>query len=609
MYPYIFNVLQIKLFREVCFDMKLRKISLLLVLFCFFNITAAFAATDVTTDETTFTISVNIGEDYAGSEVSVVVIAPKKSVDNIAAGEWEAAKNIVPYIDQKTVGESGNTVFTYTPVGDLSGRFKIVCVCKEAGVKDEVFSSFATYGSVVSLINDLKANPSVNVAKLFTTPSDPEDLAGYEILGFADLKAYSLFSNSSFVTEEVKTEICKDLAGILDSLTSGAEKQELQTAFSESVFCNVMYMTDEAEKMRLYIDQYATDLKLDTAQQFATIYNDDILGESGKDDVASLMAQYDWNGENLNEISDVFAQNCFLTAILPEYSKSYSGIAELIDNEREYLISKGVDMDAYDDADSNEICRNLSAELTKGKIESFDDFIKAFNELLGNPENEDDSTGKTSGGRGGYSGGTGSVGALHGLTGTAVSKIEQSANEQNAMYSDIDSVEWAVESIAALSEMGVLSGKGDGKFYPNDNVTRAEFAKIIALAFNLYDEEAQCSFDDVSESAWYYGYVASAYKNNIINGYDGVYAPENNITREDAAVIIGRVLGVTEVSEAEKFIDDSNIADYAKTAVYFLRECGVINGVSETEFAPKAMMSRAQAAKIIYGALNLKGGE
>lgn len=606
MYLYIF---QIKLFREVCFDMKLRKISLLLSLFCFFNITAAFAATDVITDETTFTISANIGEDYAGSEVSVIVIAPKKSVDNIVEGEWEAAKDIVPYIDQKTVGESGNTVFTYTPVGDLSGRFKIVCVCKEAGVKDEVFSSFATYGSVVSLIDDLKENPSVNVSALFEEPEDSDDLAGYEILGFADLKAYSLFSDSSFVTEEVKTEIYKDLTGILDNLTPGSEKQELQTAFSESVFCNVMYMTDEADKMRLYIDQYATDLKLDTAQQFETIYNDDILGESGKDDVASLMAEYDWNGENLNEISDVFVQNCFLTAIAPEYSKSYSGIAELIDNEREYLISKDANMAAYDDADSNEICRNLSAELTKGEIESFDDFIKAFNELLGDSENEDDSTGKTSGGRGGYSGGTGSVGALHGLTGTAVSKIEQSANEQNAMYSDIDSVEWAVESIAALSEMGVLSGKGDGKFYPNDNVTRAEFAKIIALAFNLYDEEAQCSFDDVSESAWYYGYVASAYKNNIINGYDGVYAPENNITREDAAVIIGRVLGVTEVSEAEKFIDDSNIADYAKTAVYFLRECGVINGVSETEFAPKAMMSRAQAAKIIYGALNLKGGE
>ena len=587
--------------------MKLRKISLLLMISCFFNITAAFAATDVTTDETTFTISVNIGEDYAGSEVSVVVIAPKKSVDNIAAGEWEEAKRIVAYIDQKSAGESGNAVFTYTPVGDLSGRFKIVCVCKDADVKDEAFSSFATYGSVVSLINDLKANPSVNVAKLFTPPADPEDLAGYEILGFADLKAYSLFSDSSFVTEEVKTEIYKDLTGILDGLTSGSEKKELQTAFSESVFCNVMHMTDDAEKMRLYIDQYATDLKLNTATQFTTIYNDDILGESGRNDVASLMAQYDWNKEGLNDISDVFTQNVILTAISPEYSKSYSGIAELIDNEREYLISKGVDMDAYDSADSNEICRKLSAELVKEENKRFDDFVKIFNELVGAAEDENNSNVITSGG--GSGGGGGGLGALLGLTTTTVQKIEQSGNKQNGMYSDIDSVDWAVESISALSEMGVLSGKPDGKFYPNDYVTRAEFAKIIALAFNMYDEDAQCSFDDVAEDAWYYRYVASAYNNNIISGYDGVYAPENNITREDAAVIIGRVLGVTEVSEAEKFADDGNIADYAKTAVYFLRKSGVINGVSEAEFAPKAMMSRAQASKIIYGALNLKGGE
>ena len=54
------------------------------------------------------------------------------------------------------------------------------------------------------------------------------------------------------------------------------------------------------------------------------------------------------------------------------------------------------------------------------------------------------------------------------------------------------------------------------------------------------------------------------------------------------------------------FADDEQISDYAKTAVYALYDAGIINGVSEDEFAAKDYLTRAQAAKIIYGIYSLK---
>lgn len=86
----------------------------------------------------------------------------------------------------------------------------------------------------------------------------------------------------------------------------------------------------------------------------------------------------------------------------------------------------------------------------------------------------------------------------------------------------------------------------------------------------------------------------------------------SNITREDMAVIAYRtavVCGLMEDGERESefvFEDDAQISDYAKTAVYRLAEEEIINGVGDDYFAPKSNLTRAQAAKIIYGVYTIK---
>ena len=182
------------------------------------------------------------------------------------------------------------------------------------------------------------------------------------------------------------------------------------------------------------------------------------------------------------------------------------------------------------------------------------------------------------------------------------------------IFNDIDSVPWATEAIVELAQKGIISGKGDGLFCPDDNITREEFVKIIMLTFFKDAKPADISFNDVDDSAWYAEYVKMAYGENIINGIgDGLFGTGVSITREDMAVIAYRTAvkagRLTEDNVAEKefiFADDESISEYAKTSVYALYEADVINGMNELEFAPKPALTRAQAAKIIYGIYTLR---
>lgn len=177
-----------------------------------------------------------------------------------------------------------------------------------------------------------------------------------------------------------------------------------------------------------------------------------------------------------------------------------------------------------------------------------------------------------------------------------------------AAFTDLGTVEWARTAITELANRSVVTGKTATTFAPNDEITRAEFVKLLVGAFGLTNPNATVtSLTDVTDSsAWYYNAVASAYNRGIVSGYsDGSFGVNDKVTRQDMAVMILKAAQATNttinVLKAEaNFADASQIADYAKDAVNTLQRAGVINGVSETEFAPTATATRAQAAKMIY---------
>jgi len=173
-------------------------------------------------------------------------------------------------------------------------------------------------------------------------------------------------------------------------------------------------------------------------------------------------------------------------------------------------------------------------------------------------------------------------------------------------FSDISSVPWAKEAIEYLAARGVISGSGDGTFRPNDNVTRAEFIKMLMMALELEDEEAVCTFSDVKKGAWYYRPIATAEKLGIVKGKgDGTFGVNDEILRQDMAVMIYRIAQLLGIDlgddiSVEPFKDEAEISGYAKEAVAAMQRAGIIKGTGDGSFAPKNTATRAEAAVIIY---------
>lgn len=179
--------------------------------------------------------------------------------------------------------------------------------------------------------------------------------------------------------------------------------------------------------------------------------------------------------------------------------------------------------------------------------------------------------------------------------------------EKKEDYTDIAKTGWEYEAVSTLGGNKIIAGYEDGTFRSGNEITRAEFTKLIVSAFDIKAEKTE--FSDVAKDAWYYPYVSVAAGSGVINGYNGLFNPDACITREDAAVIIYRVsesLGENYYGEAS-FVDLEETSLYAMTAVRGLGSAKIINGDENMHFNPKASLTRAQAAQIIYNFIEKLG--
>ncbi len=120
-----------------------------------------------------------------------------------------------------------------------------------------------------------------------------------------------------------------------------------------------------------------------------------------------------------------------------------------------------------------------------------------------------------------------------------------------AAYSDVPEESEIYNSVSLLDDLNIVSGYTDGSYKPEKTLTRAEFAKLIVMAYGKESEAKSNSitsgFKDVEQGAWYVGYVNYISQKEIINGYaDGNFGPERPITYAEAVTIICRLLGYNE---------------------------------------------------------------
>jgi len=170
-----------------------------------------------------------------------------------------------------------------------------------------------------------------------------------------------------------------------------------------------------------------------------------------------------------------------------------------------------------------------------------------------------------------------------------------------AQFSDI-SGHWAEAEIQKWASKDVIKGKPTGEFKPEDYVTRAEFTAVMDRVFG-YKEKTSRTFPDVSGKEWYADSVSRAVAAGIItgDGDTGKFRPNDNITRQEAVVILSRAfnLKANNTDSLKKFVDAKDIASWSKEAVAALVEKGYISGRPGNIFAPKDNLTRSEMIKLL----------
>lgn len=170
-----------------------------------------------------------------------------------------------------------------------------------------------------------------------------------------------------------------------------------------------------------------------------------------------------------------------------------------------------------------------------------------------------------------------------------------------ATYSDI-SGHWAESSIERWSKEKIVEGYNDGTFRPDEYITRSEFVTIIMRIFEPEKAADIKSYKDISKDAWYYDALARAVGMKALQGDpDITMRPEAYITRQEAVVILNRIIGLKASKNAslDKFSDKKEVASWAEAAMLAFEERGFIIGYEDGTVRPTRNITRAETVKLL----------
>ncbi|MFD2707005.1 lamin tail domain-containing protein [Salibacterium lacus] len=182
--------------------------------------------------------------------------------------------------------------------------------------------------------------------------------------------------------------------------------------------------------------------------------------------------------------------------------------------------------------------------------------------------------------------------------------------ENEVSFTDIPDDYWAGDSFEKLGSRYIFQGREDGTVAPGENMRRSQLAVLITRALGLASSnEYEGTFTDVDKGDWFAGELQPAIEHGIIQGRaDGTFAPNETVTRQQAASMLSRAMEVTGFEEEklntqktiDSFNDKESIGTWAQDDVNRLLQAGVITGREEGSiFDPKSGATRAQMAEML----------
>lgn len=556
------------------------------VLGCGINATAEEFLATLTPDFSQNIINIS-GTASRDTDMTVMVlsdgIAPSTLWDSILP-EYKnetTAKGVLPNGETLTLpsvsaDSSGMLFFVRDFKSGNDGSFEINAGIKESGTYDVyifaddnvheykgiVFSSSADYGKKIAELNEkIESSDKAGFVDLFTE----ENL---EILGF----------NTEILNDADVKKSAEIFYDSLDGNKLSADNFEENLKFFECSAAIGILNEGKNVNVAEYIKYAIKDDK--TAKGYFEAYIKD------EDDEKYLLSKM--KEKNIDTVEELAEET--KSALILAVVKNPNGNANIKDVFSDYKDILGLE------SVSSKL--NVYSSLAGKDFDGIDDLVDEYKDLVKAGSQASESSG-------------GSSSSKKGGSTTVVSTVEQAPAEvlNKDIFDDLDTVPWARKAIVELAAKGVIAGKTKNQFCPDDFITREEFTKLVVAAFASEADEASITFSDVTPGRWSYPYIAKAKSIGLINGYSDTYfGAADLISRQDMSVIIYNTakyknIDMGKAENSLSFADDGFIADYAKEAVYTLKDMGIINGIDSVTFAPAENATRAQAAVIIHALL------
>ena len=177
-------------------------------------------------------------------------------------------------------------------------------------------------------------------------------------------------------------------------------------------------------------------------------------------------------------------------------------------------------------------------------------------------------------------------------------------------FTDVSRSDWYYQFVDYVTSKGYFNGVADKTFAPADNMTRAMFVTVLFRFDGAKGDRSQSAFTDVAPGEWYTDAINWAAANRIVDGVgDGKFAPNDPITRAQMCTMIERYLALykkawkvtlPETGSVSVMVDESAIPAYALAAVKQCQRHGLVNGFEDGTFRPNDLSTRAQVAAVIY---------
>ncbi len=566
---------------------------------------AVFAESDVTvtvSDVTNDIITIS-GSAPVDTMISIKILKPGVSLSSTISNATDADDFQFLDVVFSKGGKFSRSIKMDTGVAPNKNEGAFTIVVSINGKRVYYNDNFLFYSNETKL-NFVESLKSDSKAQLLETEGGVSKLE--KIFETYSLSGHELYGESSI--EDLAEVICAQESRINIAEPSDVDafllKALVLSAFDSS--SSKLFANSEIK----YADVWAKNGDAVDALYSDKFVND--LSDDGKSAVAAFMLSTDYSGAQFEDIFKTFEESIYYHLIKSNNAMGTGHIEKLLLTDYKTVYENaGFKLELIENITNNKEKTTKLNNLLESSAETLQTLATDFNTIMAAEYVEGGSTGGNSGGGGSSSGGpSSSAGAPAGgggggfTGGTEAPKPTESPVAAHP-FKDMESAAWAREAVEYLYKEGIVNGRSETEFVPSATVTRAELVKMICQAMKIEETTTQITFSDVVGSEWFAPFANRALAAGIVKGDGGAFYGNREITREDAAVIIFRALGLENKGEVN-FSDKDAVSDYAKEAIASMVSAGIINGMGDGTFAPKATLTRAQAAQLIYNAI--KGG-